>query len=181
MKHLLKSVRDACDQGNWYAAIFLTLSLPDICGKLEDPKAGNGDRYKAWFRNNYRRSMMQPHIKSRLTAEDCYAIRNAIVHAGTDELKSGGAVQRVKFNSFQVHEAWVDGSGILLLDARTFCMRMVNSVEAWLVQMESKSDVKARIDALLEVEDVTFSPMPGIGFSNPEGDPYALPNGPIIS
>ena len=30
---------------NWYAALALALVIPDICGRLENPEMGSGERY----------------------------------------------------------------------------------------------------------------------------------------
>ena len=40
----IDAVRDALAQKNWYAALALALTLPDICGDLQKPKRGVGAR-----------------------------------------------------------------------------------------------------------------------------------------
>ena len=39
MRHLLNAIKASIAQQNWYAALSLTLVLPDICGWLEAPSA----------------------------------------------------------------------------------------------------------------------------------------------
>jgi hypothetical protein len=34
MQHLVDSVRKDLQNENWYAALFMALTLPDICGKI---------------------------------------------------------------------------------------------------------------------------------------------------
>lgn len=48
MEKILNSIKQCLDSGNSLAALFLTVTLPDICGSIEESEAGNGDRYKNW-------------------------------------------------------------------------------------------------------------------------------------
>jgi hypothetical protein len=52
MKHLVESVIQAVTDGNWYAALTVALTLPDICGKLESPQDSSTRRYVRWFNEN---------------------------------------------------------------------------------------------------------------------------------
>jgi hypothetical protein len=49
MQHLLTAINVSLVEQNWYAALSLTLALPDICGWLEDPSPPSQDRYVSWF------------------------------------------------------------------------------------------------------------------------------------
>ena len=50
MRHLLTAINASIAQQNWYAALNLTLALPDICGWLEDPSAPTQDRCRLLVR-----------------------------------------------------------------------------------------------------------------------------------
>ena len=49
MEHLLASLQQSIDQKNWYAALFMSLTLPDIAGKIEFPNDTSGKRFSKWF------------------------------------------------------------------------------------------------------------------------------------
>lgn len=53
MKDLIRALEECLNLSNWHAALFVTLSLPDICGKIENPLInGSQQRYADWF-NKY--------------------------------------------------------------------------------------------------------------------------------
>ena len=92
MKELLDAIQSALKSQNWYAAIFLALALPDICGKLENPESMKSEeRYKTWF-NKYLSKIYCNHVGADqtehvfLTGEDLFALRCACLHEGSDEI-----------------------------------------------------------------------------------------------
>ena len=50
MRRLVESVQLSLSTENWYSALFVALSMPDICGRLEDPTKPSDERYMDWFR-----------------------------------------------------------------------------------------------------------------------------------
>lgn len=52
MDNLINAIKKAMDERNWYAALYMALCLPDICGKIDEPRSKSGRRYKNWF-NKY--------------------------------------------------------------------------------------------------------------------------------
>ena len=77
MRRFTESARKAVADQNWFAALFVSLALPDICGSLEDPTAKVGERYMNWF-NRY----LAPRYGKMFSAEDCYYFRCACLHQG---------------------------------------------------------------------------------------------------
>ena len=57
MKDILDAIRKAIKDKNWCGALFISLALPDICGKIENPNFLSGKRYKDWF-NKYMSSAL---------------------------------------------------------------------------------------------------------------------------
>ncbi|ENX4469936.1 hypothetical protein ACFO72_000806 [Enterobacter roggenkampii] len=49
MERFTLAIRKAIEQENWFAALFIGLAMPDICGALEAPGAKPGERYRKWF------------------------------------------------------------------------------------------------------------------------------------
>lgn len=52
MEQLLQSVEDSLRNRNWLSALFVAVTLPDICAASEGLISGVGDRYRDWF-NRY--------------------------------------------------------------------------------------------------------------------------------
>ncbi|MBD2138520.1 hypothetical protein H6F32_13175 [Anabaena sp. FACHB-1237] len=104
MKELKEAVRQAIKQGNWYAALATALTLPDICGWLEDPNPNKavGERYKRWYNTYIKEDYSGFYDNSNkevsiLTGEDCYALRCAYLHSGQDDISK----QKVPLDKFQ--------------------------------------------------------------------------------
>ena len=64
MKRFTASIRKSVNSGDWYGALSTALTLPDVCGRLEDPNQASKARYVAWFK-----LWMQPHYTLRVGAD----------------------------------------------------------------------------------------------------------------
>jgi hypothetical protein len=57
MKRFTDAIAKAITDKNWLAAA-LSLTMPDMCGRMEHPKHGSEKRYRAWWdkymRDTYR-------------------------------------------------------------------------------------------------------------------------------
>lgn len=115
MERFTTSIEGSLRTGNWFAALFMALALPDICAALEQPTRPVGERYKDWFQR-YLRSTYNPSSTYELlettapealknlppmviqsmkatvppaaaafTAEDCYRLRCKCLHQGLSE------------------------------------------------------------------------------------------------
>ncbi|MCK4089647.1 hypothetical protein HCY66_06050 [Acinetobacter radioresistens] len=119
MQNFIEALEKCVQTENWYGALFIALTLPDICGKIEFPEFRRpGPRYEAWFdkylskfycdenrlhtHSDQRIAAIQnsipPHIGKRkrfayMTGKDLYALRCAYLHEGSDEL-SGQTVEK---------------------------------------------------------------------------------------
>ncbi len=51
VEHLLKAVEDAVEHCNWYAALMVTLTLPDICANIDGREGTSSARYISWARD----------------------------------------------------------------------------------------------------------------------------------
>ena len=49
MKDKIKDIRNALDNGCYLSALSLTLTIPDICGRIQYPGEKNGKVYIKWF------------------------------------------------------------------------------------------------------------------------------------
>ena len=113
MEKRIKEIRKAIDNELYYCALSLALTLPDICGKNEYPNESNRRRYVNWF-NNYAKSLFTcvatvlPDNETQeyvwFSAEECYALRCAYLHAGNYELN------RVDLKNVHLHAHIRDGN-----------------------------------------------------------------------
>jgi hypothetical protein len=165
MKELIDSVRNAIVQRNWYAALSLALVLPDICGFLESPNVGSQSRYVTWCDRflvpRYTRPLppnAAPHVF--LPGNDCYALRCAFLHEGSDDVRRQHARQAL--DSFVFVEPPVCGmlhclpaGSKLQLQVDIFCEDVCLGVEQWIqTVLAVQPDVEERTRELLSVKPI---------------------------
>ena len=44
MRHFISAVNKSLENENWYAALFIALTLPDICGKIQYPYLNSSEK-----------------------------------------------------------------------------------------------------------------------------------------
>lgn len=172
MHNLIAAIQTSCAQQNWYAALYMALTMPDICSKLQDPiSKKSGKRYQAWF-DKY----LKPAYKSDfhgpdfhfLTAGDCWALRCSLLHEGTDEIstqESREVLKKFKFTTQGVHRGMM--GDILILNVSVFCDEMIAAIESWIADTKSDPKIQERIREMAKVETDGFSPIPGVWVGNP--------------
>lgn len=90
MDQFINAIRTSLENNNWYGALFTTLALPDVCGKIQHPDQYSSTRYPNWF-NEYVLErytvFVGPDKEKRefLTGNDCYALRCAYLHEGISD------------------------------------------------------------------------------------------------
>ncbi|MCI4607270.1 hypothetical protein [Pseudomonas fluorescens] len=149
---ILKSISDE----NWYAALFMSLTLPDICSRLQaDNDKTNGKKYAAWF-NRYvgeKYSYVHPSTKLRkvfMDGDACWALRCAMLHQGEADLTG----QRVKSVLSSFHFTTTTGhcnrvDDVLQLDVAHFCRDICDSVDSWFSEFKKTDGADAKIESLL--------------------------------
>jgi len=165
MKALTDSVRNANAQRNWYAALSLALALPDICGFLESPNDGSQRRYVTWcdqFLAPHYTRLIGPDRAEHvfLSGQDCYALRCAFLHEGTDDVTRQRARQAL--DSFLFVEPPAGGrihcnqvNAKLQLQVDIFCEDLCAGVDEWVeTVLDAQADVQARTAELLSVKPV---------------------------
>ena len=69
----------------WFAALSLTLMLPDICGEAEYPNRQVGERYISWYDTCVGKHLKQERMhedQPYLSGEIVYNLRNTFFHQG---------------------------------------------------------------------------------------------------
>ena len=153
MQHLLEATKKALSDENWYAALTLALNLPDICGRLENPKRKSQERYEAWYSRfvehvfNFKFS---EETHCFLTAADCYALRCAFLHQGEFEIEDQRArevLTRITFRAPHPDDFThlVSNGKILHLKADMFCTAVCDGVADWTFAVRTDQEIQERI------------------------------------
>jgi hypothetical protein len=163
------AARQCIESKNWYAALTLALTLPDICSSLEDPGPGKVfKRYVGWCRKYLEPKFTRdignpPKSMTFLSAEDCLHARNSIVHEGSPIVDNK---KRVKIDRF---EFFSDGSHMNYVGDRTyngipqprylqlrvdlFCEAIFLAVSDWKTDVAGNAKIQNEMNKLLKIND----------------------------
>ncbi|WP_406429152.1 hypothetical protein [Streptomyces sp. NBC_00147] len=135
---LERAIRDQ----NWHAALVMALTLPDICAKTIAPTDGSKKRYIDWYDANLKSKYTRPAIggideRVFLSGSDCYALRCALLHEGTDDIttqRAQDALSRFQFCvtgqfNFRLHCNQINDVLILMVD--NFATDVLNAARTW--------------------------------------------------
>lgn len=154
MQNIIDSVRQAVKDRNFYAALFVFLTLPDICVTLESGKT-KGIKYAEWFEKNL------PQYAGYLSGNDCYALRCSLLHQGRDNITEQKAREVLEHYVFLtsgshcnlVKDCFFDGvkKSFLQLNVQSFCNDICIAVEAWLGKVTIDPIIAERIKETIEI------------------------------
>lgn len=89
---LVNEINSCVASNNTLAALYIALSLPDVCAKIMESKTvGKGERYKEWFNKYVTKYVSVKFGEETLVyfdADDCYKLRNALFHAGEYDIEN---------------------------------------------------------------------------------------------
>lgn len=162
MRDLLHQIEAGLDANLYYLSLYVSLTIPDICGALNsDNGHATADKYKEWF-NKYvackynsawlleksleavpesiQESVREEHKPEQLfSAEDCYRFRCSLLHQGTSQ-HSKGTHKQILFvepgattSTFHLNRF----GDVLNIDVPIFCNDIVDSAEQWLNEVET--------------------------------------------
>jgi len=164
---LISALRQAVAAGNYEAALFMALTLPDICARVEseDGKT-SGARYKAWFdrflATKYRRPVGGVE-HTFLSSGDCYALRCALLHEGSTEISSQRArdvLGHFQFTISSRNSVHLNQEGATLqIDIAIFCEEICEGVEQWL-----KCFANEHVDKVHRLNELLFVHVLGSNF-----------------
>lgn len=163
MENFVSALKKAIDNENWYGALLIALTIPDICGKIESPKEKSGTRYCSWVKKYLEPKYTfwigthdQGHKHIFLSATDCYALRCAYLHEGSDDITEQAA--RESLNRFlfvlprKTEPLHCNQSGqVLQLQIDIFCQDMVAAIEQWMEDKKNDQNIQKRMDDLLKM------------------------------
>ena len=151
MKRFVDAIRGAISQQNWHGALALALTVPDVCGRLENPALRSEKRYKAWW-DKY----AAPKFFNMLGAADAYALRCAYLHEGTDDVLNQRAAQALSAFIFieprkgrTIHCNQIYSK--LQLQVDIFCIDICDGVDSWLLDVQANAEIQKRMNALIAI------------------------------
>lgn len=182
MEQLLESVENSLRSKNWLSALFVAVTLPDICAASEGLIAGVGDRYRDWFNrylkkkydsvNQYeyylsndpeRAKLFSPsqvaeysslQLLVKFTAQDCWVLRNATLHQGMDEKGLRKFRLTVPDENNNIHHMTYDNARTMVqLDATILCKDIIEAVRCWHQDMSNNPAVLAKISNMIRIRD----------------------------
>jgi hypothetical protein len=162
INNFTNAIRDSLENKNWYAALTLALTLPDICGRLEFPEKSSSKRFIHWF-NNYLVDKYTLKIRDYthvfLSGEDAYALRCAYLHQGEVNIEDQW-VQKA-LTEFLFIEPPENGSmhcnqsnDLLQLQVDAFCRDICEGIEKWVEDVSSDQEIQKRAKKLLTIQQL---------------------------
>jgi hypothetical protein len=174
MNQFTNSISRALADKNWNAALFITLSLPDICSRLEsDDNRTNGKKYAAWF-DKYMKATYTIDMPSGehtfMSGDDCYVLRCSMLHQGFSDVShqaKKGVLDKFHFSSLPMHRIQI--ANTLHLNAAQFCSELMVGVDAWFEDFNREHPDKLfKLNEMLYVHENDYS-VGGVSFSKGQG------------
>lgn len=164
MTTLTNEIMNCLQSKLWYAALVLTLMLPDVCAALEaENGATSPERYRAWYEK------WLQHKYENISAEDLYFLRCGVAHQGqfrhpAMKYERIFFTLRHKKGGFFAHKN-LHGKAYNL-DLVWFCKDVIESVDAWYSSKETDPTVKKNISHLVQFYPnglLDFFHLPAVG------------------
>lgn len=162
MKSILDSVELSLQTKNWYAALLVALTLPDVAGKIEySGEASFSKRYADWFEKycGSKYIFEAPSAKFEtlsLSGFDCYALKCAFLHEVNSEV-SDEKKRQVSENFIfisplptcnVIHRHYIHKK--LQLQVDIFVRDILNGIRAWFMDLTAEFQKQGTSNKLLE-------------------------------
>jgi hypothetical protein len=160
VRELIDAVRKSIASENYYAALTQALTLPDICSRLEHPKEPSGNRYPKWF-DKY---LVQ--YSGSLSGKDCYALRCASTHEGSDNIEGQSKKENLDHFVFLsskdpyknphkclIQDCVIQGKkeSFLQLQVSIFCEDICDAAERWLADISVDQKIMNEISKTIKI------------------------------
>ncbi|AQS61808.1 hypothetical protein AGRHK599_LOCUS1188 [Rhizobium rhizogenes] len=156
MEDFINAIEDAIRQENWLAALSLSLLMPDICGRIDEPSNKNsGDRYAKWFDAWFKIEK----TNHTLAGEDCYALRCAITHEGranTSDQKAKVAIETYHFVKPPTDDSdphITEIMNILYIPVDLFAKAMCEAIKQWLPTKANQTEAQKNLRELIRIHE----------------------------
>ncbi len=142
MHDFLLQIQKAIDSHSYYLALYVSLTLPDICAAMQSENGQTkGRKYINWF-NCYVAGKYMVAGKPSLDGAICYSYRCALLHQGRAQHQDLG-YSRILFvepgcttNVF--HNNILNDA--LNIDVQIFCNDIIEGANNWILEMEESQN-----------------------------------------
>lgn len=170
LARLVFDVRVAAGADAWHAALALSLALPDICAKATPTRM----HYTEWFDRYVAPELKvpwglfpdDPASYSAMTGHDAYALRNAVLHSGDDDLSTYRKASEAFLESIILTQSrTVGGPGVrklripmgdrkaqFALPVGHLCDFICRGVRKWAEEFQDDPSVRARLDRIVTIK-----------------------------
>ncbi|MCF3127940.1 hypothetical protein LRQ09_11235 [Acinetobacter soli] len=163
MNQMIVALQNSIINENWYSVLFISLSLPDICGKIDEPHQNSKTRTINWF-SKYLKEFYTLRIGPDreehcfLSGADFYALRCAYLHEGSDKILSQKAretletfrfTQPVQKNS-HTHKNKINNT--LQLQVSKFGEEVLTALINWNNDIKDDPVKQEKVKNLLKIE-----------------------------
>ncbi|WP_162510584.1 hypothetical protein [Treponema endosymbiont of Eucomonympha sp.] len=165
MEKLIEAVKLSLDTRNWYSALIVVLTMPDIAGKIEYPSINkSGERYASWFNDycgdKYKKEIGPNHDEHVfLNGNDCYALRCSYLHEGVSDTSHQSAHDLLENFKFVVPELGVkkhcnlEGKR-LQVQVDEFCKDILGGIKNWLRVIKGSNDKQDKLNNQLVIYSI---------------------------
>lgn len=163
MNNFVQALDMSINTQNWYSVLFISLALPDICGKIDEPDKGSKERTINWYDKYLKEAytLRYEHdgsVHIFLSGSDFYALRCAYLHEGSDDIKTQRAqdiLEKFKFvqpfsNNNFTHCNQINST--LQLQVSQFGKDVKEAVRSWLKDIEGDNDKQQKFNSFLKIE-----------------------------
>ncbi|RYE26846.1 MAG: hypothetical protein EOP45_03085 [Sphingobacteriaceae bacterium] len=163
MQNLINSVQLSISTQNWYAAVFVVLTLPDIAGKIEYPTQGSQKRYAQWFEkycgDKYKQLIGGDNEEVVfLSGNDCYALRCSLLHEGNTNILTQRAreiLDEFIFTAPSGYELHCNKSNNKLqLQSDIFCNDIIEGINQWLSDINNDAAKQIMLEDFIRVYSI---------------------------
>jgi hypothetical protein len=157
MKLLIDQTRAAADEGHFFAALVLSLIIPDICGALADHRGtATSTNYRTWL-EAYAGYDSDPEEARRI-----YGFRCSLLHQGRmrpHRPRNGPSFEDfplafIEPNSrFEMHDlstVAADGSRVGWISIPMFVARITDAADSWFDQYGETATVKRNLEKFVQ-------------------------------
>lgn len=177
MKAIVNSIKKALESENYFGALFMALTIPDICASIDNPNEKlMGVRYKKWFRDNlkhkyYPDTMLEliesnnPESAKQLDSASrdmfrerpvgdvaftdvmCWKLRCSVLHAGSTDA-----------GSYSFHLTHGDShqniiNGVLQISVVRFCQDICSAFELWCEKNKKNAEMLCRLAEGMKIQN----------------------------
>ena len=164
MEDLLEEIEAALGANLYMVAIFIAVTIPDICSALESEDGeGNSSRYKDWFNRYMGAKYNAKNGLVKLSAEDFWCFRCALLHQGKTQhaklsysriafLPIGTGIN---FNNCQL-------GNLYITDPVAFCCDIIAACRKWLSDVNANTNFIKNESELIKKRDLAPLVLPAI-------------------